>query len=148
MFHQCALHCMVYYSFQLQIQSEILTICILLDIQKTHKTQERTKFQPKSKFAIRAFSLKNRIWSSFSGERLARWSVATRPPYEKSLSTFVELGGGVRCCRTTLSKAFLRVSEGEAASSYCCQNLHNSNNTLCYTRTNLKHLNSSRGNFR
>ena len=52
--------------------------------------------QPWLKFAIRAFSLKKRIWSSFSPERLDQWSVATRPPYDNSLSTLVELGGGVR----------------------------------------------------
>ena len=52
--------------------------------------------QPRLKFAIRAFSLKKRILSNFSPERLDRWSVATRPPYENSLSTLVELGGGVR----------------------------------------------------
>ena len=73
--------------------------------------------QPKSKFAIKAFSLRKRIWSSFSPERLARWSVATRPPYEKSLSTFVELGGGVRCCLATLMNAFFRLSFGEAVFS-------------------------------
>ena len=75
--------------------------------------------QPKSKFAIKAFSLRNRIWSSFSPERLARWSVATRPPYEKCLSKFVELGGGVRCCLVTLMKAFLRLSLGKYANQGC-----------------------------
>ena len=75
--------------------------------------------QPKSKFAIKAFSLRNRIWSSFSPERLARWSVATRPPYEKCLSKFVELGGGVRCCLATLMKAFLRLSLGKYANQGC-----------------------------
>ena len=83
----------------------------------------RIHSQPKSKFAIKAFSLRKRIWSSFSPERLARWSVATRPPYEKSLSTFVELGGGVRCFLATLMKAFLRLSLGEVVFSYSCQNL-------------------------
>ena len=49
--------------------------------------QQTIHSHPKSKLAMRAFSLKKRIWSSFSAERLDRWSVATRPPYEKSLST-------------------------------------------------------------
>ena len=79
----------------------------------------RIHSQPKSKFAIKAFSLRNRIWSSFSPERLARWSVATRPPYEKCLSKFVELGGGVRCCLVTLMKAFLRLSLGKYANQGC-----------------------------
>ena len=79
----------------------------------------RIHSQPKSKFAIKAFSLRKRIWSSFSPERLARWSVATRPPYEKCLSKFVELGGGVRCCLATLMKAFLRLSLGKYANQGC-----------------------------
>ena len=44
-------------------------------------------------------------------------------PYEKSLSTFVELGSGVRCFLATLMKAFLRLSLGEVVFSYSCQNL-------------------------
>ena len=75
--------------------------------------------QLKSKFAIKAFFVRNRIWSSFSPERLARWSVATRSPYEKCLSKFVELGGGVRCCLVTLMKAFLRLSLGKYANQGC-----------------------------
>ena len=49
--------------------------------------QQTIHSHPKSKLAMRAFSLKKRIWSSFSAERLDRWSVATRPPYKNSLST-------------------------------------------------------------
>ena len=33
--------------------------------------------------------------------------MATRSPYEKCLSKFVKLDGGVRCCLATLMKAFL-----------------------------------------
>ena len=52
------------------------------------------QIHPRSKLAIKTFSRRNRIWSSFSADRLDRWSVATNPLYENSLSTLVELGGG------------------------------------------------------
>ena len=45
------------------------------------------QIHPRSKLAINSFSRRNRIWSSFSADRLDRWSVATNPPYENSLST-------------------------------------------------------------
>ena len=62
--------------------------------------------QPRSKFAISAFSRKKRIWSNFSPDKEDLWSVATSPPQENSFSTFVELGGGVKCRRTTFRRAF------------------------------------------
>ena len=48
------------------------------------------QIHPRSKLAIKKFSRRNRIWSSFSADRLDRWSVATNPPYENSLSTLVQ----------------------------------------------------------
>ena len=48
------------------------------------------QIHPRSKLAIKTFSRRNRIWSSFSADRLDRWSVATNPPYENSLSTLVQ----------------------------------------------------------
>ena len=83
------------------------------------------QIHPRSKLAIKTFSRRNRIWSSFSADRLDRWSVATNPPYENSLSTLVELG--VRWRLTTRSRAFLALSFGEEFSSYCFQNLHLAN---------------------
>ena len=71
------------------------------------------QIHPRSKLAIKTFSRRNRIWSSFSADRLDRWSVATTPPYEKSLSTLVALGGGVRWRLATRSRAFLALSFGE-----------------------------------
>lgn len=62
--------------------------------------------QPRSKLAMINFSHKNKIWSNFSRARLERWSVATKPPQEKSRSTLVELGGGVKCWHTTFISAF------------------------------------------
>ena len=75
--------------------------------------QNWPQIHPRSKLAIKTFSRRNRIWSSFSADRLDRWSVATTPPYEKSLSTLVALGGGVRWRLATRSRAFLALSFGE-----------------------------------
>ena len=78
---------------------------------------------PNLKLAMSAFSRKNKIWSNFSPARAARWSVAVRPPMEKRRSTLVELGGGVRCRRTTCRRAFLTESDCPVSSSYFFQNL-------------------------
>ena len=56
---------------------------------------------PSLKFAMSAFSRKNKIWSNFSPDRELRLSVAVSPAMEKRRSTLVELGGGVRCRRAT-----------------------------------------------
>ena len=87
-------------------------------IQIFTKEQEFTA-NPNQNLPSRHFLLGIGSGQVFSPERLARWSVATRPPYEKCLSKFVELGGGVRCCLATLMKAFLRLSLGKYANQGC-----------------------------
>ena len=79
--------------------------------------------QPRSKFAISAFSRKKRIWSNFSPDKEDLWSVATSPPQENSFSTFVELGGGVKCRRTTFRRALTILLFAFDVSSNCSQYL-------------------------
>ena len=52
--------------------------------------------QSNSKFITRMFSLRKRTFSRFLGTILDLLSVAINPAIEKSLSTSVEIGGGVR----------------------------------------------------
>ena len=115
----CLLWVYVFYGFyvgsaKLQCGATPPSVMVLFTFGNAHIYTKDAYSQPRSKFAIRQFSRRNRIWSSFSPDKLARWSVATRPPYENSLSTFVELGGGVRWRRTTFRRAFLIRSDGEA----------------------------------
>ena len=69
---------------------ECIFIAILLRVSRNiihywslHNTDHS---HPNLKLAMRAFSRKNKIWSNFSPDRAARWSVAVNPPMEKRRS--------------------------------------------------------------